>query len=139
MQGAVFVTKQDKVQYWITAAENDWRVSGHLYEKKDYPYALFFGHMTIEKLLKALYVCSFDDAPPYTHRLAYLAEKTGLKLTPEKLELLEIITDFHVEARYPDEKFSFYKKCTQEFTEHYLKKIEELKVWLHSRIPSSQS
>jgi len=91
------------------------------------------------KITQALYVCSFDDAPPYTHRLAYLAEKTGLKLTPEKLELLEIITDFHVEARYPDEKFSFYKRCTQEFTEHYLKKIEELKVWLHSRIPSSQS
>jgi HEPN domain-containing protein len=47
------VTKQDKVQYWITAAENDWRVAGHLYEKNDYPYALFFGHLTIEKLLKA--------------------------------------------------------------------------------------
>lgn len=53
------MTKQDKIQYWIAVAENDWRVSEHLYEKKDYPYALFFGHLTIEKLLKALYSLSF--------------------------------------------------------------------------------
>jgi hypothetical protein len=51
--------------------------------------------------------------------------KAGLELTPDRLELVEIITDFHLEARYPDEKFSFYKRCTQEFTEHYLKEIEE--------------
>ncbi len=131
------MTKQDKIQYWITTAENDWRVSGHLYEKKDYPYALFFGHLTIEKLLKALYVCGSDDTPPHTHRLAFLAEKAGLELTPEQLELFEIITDFHLEARYPDEKFSFYKRCTQEFTEHYLKEIEETMTWLRRLIPSS--
>ncbi|MEW6003092.1 MAG: hypothetical protein AB1638_10655 [Nitrospirota bacterium] len=29
-------------------------MAGHLFEKGDYPYALFFGHLTIEKLLKAL-------------------------------------------------------------------------------------
>ena len=133
------MTKQDKIRYWMTAAENDWRVSGHLYEKNDYPYALFFGHLTIEKLLKALYICGSDDTPPHTHRLAFLAEKAGLELTQEKLELLEIITDFHLEARYPDEKFSFYKRCTQEFTELYLKKIEETVTWLRSRIPSSTS
>ncbi|MDO9230807.1 MAG: HEPN domain-containing protein [Syntrophales bacterium] len=133
------MTKQDKIQYWIAAAENDWRVSGHLYEKKDYPYALFFGHLTIEKLLKALYVCRSDDTPPHTHQLAFLAEKAGLELGPEKFELLETITDFNLEARYPDEKFSFYKKCTQEFTEGYLKKIEGAMTWLRSLIPSSIS
>jgi HEPN domain-containing protein len=124
------MNKQEKVRYWIKSAENDWRVAGHLFEKGDYPYALFFGHLTIEKLLKALFVQKFDESPPYTHRLTYLAEKTGLTTSPEKLELLEIITDFNLETRYPDEKFSFYKKCTKEFTEAYLRKIEELKEWL---------
>jgi HEPN domain-containing protein len=114
------MNKQEKVIYWIKSAKNDWRVAGHLFEKKDYPYALFFGHLTIEKLLKALFVNKFNEPPPYTHRLTYLAEKTELDISPEKLELLEIITDFNLEARYPDEKFSFYKKCTKEFAETYL-------------------
>lgn len=133
------MAKQDKIRYWIEAAENDWRVSGHLYETKDYPYSLFFGHLTIEKLLKALNVHYSNDTPPYTHRLVDLAEKAGLKLTPEGLELLEAITDFHLEARYPDEKFSFYKRCSREFTEDYLKKIEGMMIWLRSLIPSSIS
>jgi HEPN domain-containing protein len=122
--------KQEKINYWIRLAENDWRVAGHLFEKEDFPYALFFGHLTIEKLFKALYVNKFDEPPPYTHRLTYLAEKVGLEVSPERLELLEIITDFNLEARYPDEKFSFHKKCNKEFTQTNLKKIEEIREWL---------
>ena len=30
-------------------------------------------------------------------------------------------TDFHLEARYTDEKFSFFKRCTREFTEEHLR------------------
>lgn len=44
--------------------------------------------------------------------------------------MLEIVKDFNLEARYPDEKFSFHKKCTREFTETYLNKIKEIKEWL---------
>lgn len=124
------MNKLEKVNYWIKSAENDWAVAGHLFEKEDYPYALFFGHLTIEKLLKAMFVQKFDEPPPYTHRLSYLAEKTGLDISPERLEVLEIITDFNLEARYPDEKFSFHKKCTKEFTETNLRKIKEIKEWL---------
>lgn len=122
--------KKEKINYWRKSAESDWIVAGHLFEKEDYPYALFFGHLTIEKLLKAVFVSKFDEPPPFTHRLTYMAEKAGLEVSPERLELLEIITDFNLEARYPDEKFSFYKKCTKDFTETNLRKIEEIRKWL---------
>ena len=122
--------KQGKINYWIKSAENDLRVAGHLFEKEDYPYALFFGHLTIEKLLKAIYVNKFDEPPPYTHRLTYLAEKIELEISTERQELLEIITDFNLESRYLDEKFSFHKKCNKEFTQTNLKKIEEIREWL---------
>jgi len=41
--------------YWLTEAEEALQVADHLLEKADYSYALFFGHLAIEKLLKALY------------------------------------------------------------------------------------
>ncbi|MGQ9618674.1 MAG: HEPN domain-containing protein [Candidatus Aminicenantia bacterium] len=129
------MTKEDRVNYWVESAEDDWRVAKHLFEKGDYPYSLFFGHLTIEKILKAVYVDRLDEPPPYTHRLVYLVEKVSLELTEEQLDLLEAITDFNLEARYPDEKFSFKKKCTKDFTEEYLKKIEEIKEWLSKKIP----
>lgn len=128
------MTKHDKINYWLKSAENDWKVAGHLFEKEDYPYALFFGHLTIEKTLKAAFVDKFDEQPPFTHSLTYLAKIIELNMSSEQKDLLEIINDFNLEARYPDEKFSFYKKCTKEVTENHLKKIEELRAWLLQRI-----
>ena len=128
------MTRDEKVKYWIESAKNDWVVAGHLFEKRDYPYALFFGHLTVEKLLKALFAKKFNESPPFTHSLTYLVEKMGLTPTAEQLELLEIITDFNLEVRYPDDKFSFYKKCTDQFSKTYMQKIEEKRKWLLQQI-----
>ena len=40
--------REEKIKYWVKSAEYDWRVAHHLFEKGDYPYALFFGHLTVE-------------------------------------------------------------------------------------------
>jgi HEPN domain-containing protein len=66
--------------------------------------------LTLEKLLKAVFVAVKEETPPMTHCLVYLAEKSNLALSGKQTELFEIVTDFNLEARYPDEKFSFYKK-----------------------------
>ena len=43
-------------RYWVDEAEEALAVLEHLFEKGDYSYALFFGHLAIEKMLKGLYV-----------------------------------------------------------------------------------
>ena len=126
--------KKQKIRYWLESAEDDWKVSNHLFEKGDYTYVLFFGHLTIEKILKEIFVDRNNENPPYTHRLVYLGERISLDLTEEQLELFETVTDFNMEARYPDEKFSFKKRCTRDFTEKYLRNIEEIKKWLLKQI-----
>lgn len=129
---------EQRSRYWLESAKDDWNVARHLYENGDYPYSLFFGHLTIEKILKAIYVERTGDNPPFTHRLVFLAEKSSLKLAEEKLRLLETITDFNLEARYPDEKFSFRKRCTKEFTGRYLEEIGGLKKWLEKQLKQSK-
>ena len=126
--------KKEKVKYWLDSAEDDWKVAKHLFEKGDYSYSLFFGHLTIEKSLKAVYVERLTNNPPFTHRLVYLAEKASLELSEEKLRLLETVTDFNMEARYPDEKFSCKRTCTKKFTQKYLNEIEVLRKWLVKQI-----
>ncbi len=119
-----------KIDYWLVSSENDWKVAGHLFEKGDYAYALFLGHLTLEKLLKALFVAESGKTPPRTHNLVYLAEKSDMVLSDQQIELLEAVNDFNLEARYPDEKFSFYRRCTKAFTIHYLEQIKDFKQWL---------
>jgi len=128
------VRKKERVKYWLQSAQDDWRVANHLFQRGDYSYSLFFGHLTIEKILKAIYVNRLNDNPPFTHRLVFLAEKASLEMSEEKLRLLETVTDFNLEARYPDEKFSFKKKCTKKFTKNYLDEIGVLKKWLEKQV-----
>ncbi|KAF0135052.1 MAG: hypothetical protein FD145_190 [Candidatus Saganbacteria bacterium] len=118
------------IDYWLKCAKEDFKVMDHLFEKGDYHYSLFLGHLLLEKTLKAYYVKKTHKHAPFTHRLTYLAENSNLKLSEEQLSLLEAANQFNLEARYPDKKFEFYKVCTKNFTSSYLVKIKDFYQWL---------
>ena len=131
------MAKKEIIKYWIKTADQDWEVANHLFEKGDYSYALFFGHLTIEKILKGVFTNKKNKTPPFSHNLVYLSEKAELELTDDNLKLLEEISDFNLEARYPDDKFSFYKRCTPEFTKNKLYQIRMLRKWLLQKLQLS--
>lgn len=118
------------IDYWLKSAEEDLKVVDHLFEKGDYTWALFIGHLVLEKVLKGYYVKVVDKNAPYTHSLSLLAERTKLNLTEEQQKLLEKVTDFSIKARYPGIKFDFYKLCTRSYTEDYLERIKEFYQWM---------
>ena len=124
------MTKEEIIDYWIASSEKDFLAMGNLFKSKDYSWALFIGHLVIEKLIKAYYVKTVADNPPRTHNLLQLAEKTNLSLSEEQKDDLLLITTFNLNARYPDYKQKFYKKCTKEYTETNIKKIKGLRTWL---------
>lgn len=124
----------DLMNYWMESADEDYNVMNVLHSNKKNSYCLFFGHLVIEKLLKALYAKKNKSAPyaPKTHDLLHLAEKTELELTERQEDLLDTITRFNMNARYDDYRKEFYLKCTDEYTKHQIKNIEEVKIWLES-------
>jgi len=125
----------DKVkEFWVEEAYEALLVARHLYEKGDNSYALFFGHLAVEKALKAIYVLRKREQAPYVHNLLRLAEIVDLSFSEERREQLIRITGFNLETRYPDEKRSFSKKCTPACTEDQLREIEEVFQWLMSRL-----
>jgi HEPN domain-containing protein len=128
------MTPQEIVQYWITTAEDDWRTVQNLFDKEDYVKALFFRHLYLEKLLKALIVQQSGVHAPYIHALHVLAEKARLRLTPDQLVFLRRVTDYNLEARYPDWKLEFKKRCTREFCRSELDQIENFGQWLLTQL-----
>lgn len=121
--------------YWFTEAQEARQVAEHLVEKGDYSYALFFGHLAVEKLLKALYVARRGEHAPPVHNLLRLATAAGLEPDEVKVDALIRITAFNIEARYPDVKRAFRQKCTAEFTSHEMQLIREVFQWLRSLLP----
>jgi len=67
---------------------------------------------------------------PYTHSLIKLSIIASIGLNDEKSNKLAEYTDFNIEARYPDEKKSFYDKCTEEFASEKFAEMEEFYTWL---------
>lgn len=122
------------VQYWLDGAEYDMGVAEAMYEKEKYPYALFMGHLALEKLLKALVVKNTQEHAPYTHSLSLLAEKSGIEMPAKTLKRLARFMEFHFETRYPKEQKKFYKKCTKEFTTKKMQEIKEVFTWLKKRL-----
>lgn len=122
----------DLMNYWIKSSDKDYDVMLDLKENNRNTYCLFFGQLLIEKLLKAYYAKINKNAPypPKTHELAYLANKMNIELTERQEDLLETISNFNMEARYGDYKYTFELKCTDEYTSTWIENIKELREWL---------
>lgn len=106
-----------------------------LYVAQKFDWALFIGHLVIEKLLKAHYVRNNENKiPPKLHNLIMLAEIAGLELSDEMKLILDKINDFNLEVRYPQCKNEFYKTCTKEFADEQIAKLKEIFEWLESQL-----
>lgn len=126
--------KNEIIEYCVKSAGKDFRVMGNLYKNGHYTWALFLGHLVLEKLLKAVYVKNADENVPYTHDLTKISKKSGLVITEEQNDLLDAVTAFNIRARYPDYKGEFHKKATKKFTECYIKQIRDFRQWLLKQI-----
>lgn len=122
------------IKYWINSAEKDYQAMIHLFEKGDYTWSLFIGHLVLEKLLKAWYVQNLSVTPPFVHDLLRLAEYGKISLDEDQKDILDTITTFNIRARYDDYKMEFHKKCSKEFTGKWVKNIEEMRKWIKNKL-----
>lgn len=122
------------VQYWLETAEDDWPVVNHLIASGDYHYALFFGHLYLEKLLKALVVQATGEHAPRTHNLLILAERAGLKVSDERRQQLVRFTAYNLETRYPEDRPSLCRRYSRQYAETEVEAIQEVGSWLKSEL-----
>jgi len=111
------------VAYWRKNAERDLDTMQKLFAIKKYPEALFFGHIVLEKTLKALVVVATKEQALYTHNLLKLAKLSAVSFSEKDMELFEKVNDFNIRARYPGFKLNFFKLCTKAYVSGYIKEI----------------
>jgi HEPN domain-containing protein len=99
-------------------------------EKSKYPEALFFGHLALEKTLKAIVVAKHNTHAPPIHNLLELCKKTDIILDNKLIAELRLFSGFYMAGRYDEEKMDFRKKCTKKFSEENQEKIKKCYLWL---------
>lgn len=130
----------EQIVYWKNLAASDLEVARRfLQRQEDLHYCLFFCHMSLEKLIKGLVVAATHTTPPKIHDLLTLAERAKLVLDEDQKTKFGIFNSFNLEARYPDYKLSFYKRCTKEFAAEQFAQIEAAYAWLSTLYPKASS
>ena len=125
--------QHEMVNFWIESSDKDFIAMKHLFEKKDYSWSLFIGHLVIEKLLKAYFIKVKNEQPPFIHDLVRIAAKADLELTEEQKDILDTISTFNIRARYADYKQAFHKRCNREFSKIWLENIKEFSGWIKKK------
>jgi len=125
---------EKQVGYWKKSAEHDLKTAESLIKEKKFDWALFMGHLVLEKILKAIYVKKEEIFPPKTHNLLLLIKETGIQIDEEDSDFFEEVNTFNISTRYPDEQLKFYKLCTKKFTTEKFNKIKEKYKWLKKQV-----
>jgi HEPN domain-containing protein len=117
---------------WIKSSNYDIKTADHMLKTRRYIYVLFMCHLSVEKLLKALYEVDLRKIPPKTHNLIYLSRTINLKVPESRLQTLESLNDLSIVTRYPEDIDSLIKSFRKERVEEYLRKTKALLKWLRN-------
>ena len=85
----------------MKSSDYDIKTTEHMFKAKRYIYVLFMCHLSVKKLLKALYEATLKNVPPKTHNLIYLSNTVSLEIPENHLKTLESLNDLSIVTRYP--------------------------------------
>ncbi len=122
---------EKQIAYWRDGAAEDWEVAQDLVKRRQIRHGLFFAHLALEKLLKALVCRRTQDLAPRIHSLVRLTEMAGLPVEPERVKLLAEVNAFNLEGRYPD---MTAPQPSPAETRAYLRRMGEVYQWLMSQL-----
>lgn len=91
-----------QIDYWQKSSQEDWIVALELITAKHIRHGLFFAHLAVEKMLKALVCHETKTFPPKSHNLLLLATKANMVLSDEQKRFIARFDRYQLEGRYPD-------------------------------------
>ena len=126
----------DKVAYWLDIADYDLETAEAMYSTSRWLYVSFMCHQAIEKTLKAYWCATQSNDPPYTHSHIRLADGCGLyvQLTDEQRDFLDVIANYNIEARYPEDKECLSQTLTKKFCRQMIDETKTLLQWIKDRL-----
>jgi HEPN domain-containing protein len=128
-------TKKEHIDFWLAQADDDWTAVDTLFKGRNYLQSLFFAHLVIEKICKALWIKHNEvNVPPRTHNLIHLLSTTTIKLDDDSSEFILSLNRFQLESRYPDYLTKMHTICNEKFTTGMIGKTNKLRLWLLEKV-----
>jgi HEPN domain-containing protein len=124
----------EDIQHWLRFAQSDMISAEASHRVGQELNALFHLQQAVEKTLKALLLRKSKVQPPRIHGLRGLSERCGLKLPEKQALLIENLSAYYIESRYPGHWDESPSEVTAEEVEKLIPETKEFVEWLQSQI-----
>lgn len=107
-----------------------------MFQSERYLYVGFMAHQAIEKILKAYFVCTQCETPPFSHSLSFLAKQSDIykDFSEEQKDFIDLLEPMNIEARYPTHKEQLLKSLTKDRCAEILKNAQGLQKWIIQKL-----
>lgn len=129
------MTKEEHINYWARQVDEDFDCANVLYHANHFAQSLFWAHLALEKLTKALWIKKNEgNTPPFVHNLLRLIIQTDEYFSEEQLQFINEMNTFQIKGRYPDYAESLEKTITKEICEEYLIETKKMILCLQGKL-----
>jgi len=119
---------------WAEQSRYDLETGRAMLDSGRYLYVLFCCQQAVEKMLKAVIAERSGQCPPRLHNLRRLAEHAGIELDPGQTVLMEDLSRYYIQSRYPEEIPALSRGLDQERGRQVLTQTEDVLQWLSSML-----
>lgn len=91
-----------QIEYWNDSSISNLETAEILVASGKYIEGMFFCHLCIEKILKAMVVKQTGNIPSRTHDLFHLADISKIVITEDQSGFMQILMKYQLEGRYPE-------------------------------------
>jgi len=119
-------------EQWVEQARYDLDSARVMLDGGRYLYVVFCCQQAVEKMLKALIAERTGQCPPRLHNLLKLAEHAGVELDQTQTVLLEDLSRYYIQSRYPEEIPALSRGLDRHRGQQVLNQTEDVLQWLSS-------
>jgi HEPN domain-containing protein len=125
------MTTHEHIKELTTQAEIDYGAAEALYKAGFYAHALFWAHLVLEKLCKALWISVKQNVHyPYIHNLLRLLKEADATLSEEQTKFYATMNQFQAAGRYNDDVKKLEQTVSKNTCKTYLEKTKIQMQWL---------
>ncbi len=126
------MANKDIALKWLEQVDEDISAAECLLQGGHWLYVAFLCHQAIEKTIKAYWLSSREDDPPYIHDHYKLLERCGLasKLNADQERFLELMSPMYIAARYPEHKRRVAQMLNDNGCRHIIEETKKIRQWI---------
>ena len=129
----MILTLKQHVDHWVSSSIESLLDMEAAVKSKRRMNALYCGHLSVEKMFKAL-LAARDTQIIWKHDLLKLAAMCGLVLNSGQEAELDTLNQFNLAAKYSSVKSKIYALCTPQYTDTWAANIRKWHKFLKKQV-----